>query len=52
MSSIFRDIWTANTPGPRTALRIFDALIAIIGIICIVVGYVRPAFGFIYYIIV
>ncbi|KAK9847373.1 hypothetical protein MYU51_019533 [Penicillium brevicompactum] len=51
MRFIIRDLWTAETPGPRTAFRAFDALIALIGIICIAVGTYYPASGVIYYVV-
>ncbi|KAJ5288318.1 hypothetical protein PENANT_c191G05002 [Penicillium antarcticum] len=51
MGFIIRDLWTAETPGPRTAVRAFNALIALIGIVCIAMGTYYPASGVIYYII-
>jgi hypothetical protein len=38
MGFIIRDLWTTETPGPITAFRAFDVLIALIGTICIAVG--------------
>ncbi|KAJ6168271.1 hypothetical protein N7497_001114 [Penicillium chrysogenum] len=35
MGFIIRDLWTTETPGPITAFRAFDVLIALIGTICI-----------------
>ncbi|OJI96699.1 hypothetical protein ASPVEDRAFT_78457 [Aspergillus versicolor CBS 583.65] len=50
MGSIIRNLWSSESPGPRTVVRVLDAAIATVGIICIAVGSNYPASGMIYYI--
>lgn len=52
MGSIIYNLWSSENPGPRTVVRVLDATIATVGIICIAVGSDYPASGMIYYIIV
>lgn len=52
MGSIMRNLWCSETSGPRMAARLFEAAIAIVGIICIAAGSEFPESGIIYYIIV
>ncbi|KAJ5240594.1 uncharacterized protein N7469_002185 [Penicillium citrinum] len=51
MGSVIGSFWSGETPGPRGAIRISSALIALIGIICVAAGSVNPDTGIIYYII-
>ncbi|KAJ5085204.1 hypothetical protein N7532_009975 [Penicillium argentinense] len=51
MGAIMYNLWTSETSGPRLATRLLDAIIAIVGIICIATGSRYPVYGSICYII-
>ncbi|OJJ62578.1 hypothetical protein ASPSYDRAFT_129437 [Aspergillus sydowii CBS 593.65] len=51
MGYIISNLWSVQSSGPRTVIRVLDSAIATVGIICIAVGYRDPASGMIYYII-
>lgn len=52
MGSVIGDFWSGENSGPRAASRVFNALIALLGIIAIAVITNHPDHGIIYYIIV
>lgn len=52
MGSVIGNFWSGENAGPRAATRVFNALIALLGIIAIAVITNHPGTGIIYYIIV